>query len=81
LIYQNLPVITGKFFPFTENLLLPVNEILYRTIITNYTHHAEGQFNPNPVKKKSLLILDALEHVDSGNIKFKIGRLPTFFKT
>jgi SpoVK/Ycf46/Vps4 family AAA+-type ATPase len=34
LIYQNLPVITGKFFPFTENLLLPVNEILYRTIIT-----------------------------------------------
>jgi hypothetical protein len=25
--------------------------------------------------------LDALEHVDSGNIKFKIGRLPTFFKT
>jgi hypothetical protein len=33
------------------------------------------------VKKKSLLILDALEHVDSGNIKFKIGRLPTFFKT
>jgi hypothetical protein len=32
--FQNLPVITGKFFPFTENLLLPVNEILYRTIIT-----------------------------------------------
>jgi hypothetical protein len=40
----------------------------------NAAHHAEGQFNPNPVKKKSLLILDALEHVDSGNIKFKIGR-------
>jgi hypothetical protein len=36
LIFQNLPVITGKFSPFTENLLLPVNEILYRTIITNH---------------------------------------------
>jgi hypothetical protein len=35
MIFQNLPVITGKFSPFTENLLLPVNEILYRTIITN----------------------------------------------
>jgi hypothetical protein len=34
LICQNLPVITGKFSPFTENLLLPVNEILYQTIIT-----------------------------------------------
>jgi MFS family permease len=34
LIFQNLPVISGKFSPFTENLLLPVNEILYRTIIT-----------------------------------------------
>jgi hypothetical protein len=34
MIFQNLPVITGKFSPFTENLLLPVNEILYRTIIT-----------------------------------------------
>jgi hypothetical protein len=32
--FPNLPVITGKFSPFTENLLLPVNEILYRTIIT-----------------------------------------------
>jgi hypothetical protein len=34
LIFLNLPEITGKFSPFTENLLLPVNEILYRTIIT-----------------------------------------------
>jgi hypothetical protein len=34
LIFINLLVITGNFFPFTENLLLPVNEILYRTIIT-----------------------------------------------
>jgi hypothetical protein len=25
---------TGKFSPFTENLILPVNEILYQTIIT-----------------------------------------------
>jgi hypothetical protein len=33
-MFTNLPVITGKFSPFTENLLLPVNEILYRTIIT-----------------------------------------------
>jgi hypothetical protein len=30
LIFINLPVITGKFSPFTENLLLPLN----RTIIT-----------------------------------------------
>jgi hypothetical protein len=28
-------VFTGKFSPFTEHLLLPVNEILYRTIITS----------------------------------------------
>jgi hypothetical protein len=34
LIFINLLVITGKFSPFTENLLLPVNKILYRTIIT-----------------------------------------------
>jgi hypothetical protein len=43
-------------------------------------HHAEGQFNPNPVKKKSLLILDASEHVDSGNMKFKIGRRISFYQ-
>jgi hypothetical protein len=34
MILQNLPVITGKFSPITENLLLAVNEIIYRTIIT-----------------------------------------------
>jgi hypothetical protein len=43
------------------------------------------QFNPNPVKKNSLLILDAPEHVYLGNMKFKNRslelRLPTFFKT
>jgi hypothetical protein len=37
-------------------------------------------FNPNPVKKKSLLILDAPEHVDSGNIKFKIGRRSSVYQ-
>jgi hypothetical protein len=48
----------------------------------------EGLFNPNPMKKKWLLILDTdPEHVDSENIKFKIGcrsslsPLPTFSKT
>jgi hypothetical protein len=30
--------------------------------IVYHSHHAEGQFNPNPVEKKSLLILDAPEH-------------------
>jgi hypothetical protein len=34
-IFINFPVITGNFSPFTENVLLPVNEILYRTIITS----------------------------------------------
>jgi hypothetical protein len=32
------------------------------------------------VKKKSLLILDALEHVDSGNMKFKIGRRSSVYQ-
>jgi hypothetical protein len=40
----------------------------------------KGQFNPNPVKKKSLLILDASEHVDSGNNKFKIGRRSSVYQ-
>jgi hypothetical protein len=44
------------------------------------SHHAGGQFNPNPVKKKSLLILDAPEHVDSGNMKFKIGRRSSVYQ-
>jgi hypothetical protein len=44
LIFINLPVITGKFSPFTENLLLPVNEIIYRTIITT----DNGQVHQNP---------------------------------
>jgi hypothetical protein len=42
LIFINLPVITGKFSPFTENLLLPVNEILYRTIITKHREFSEN---------------------------------------
>jgi hypothetical protein len=47
----------------------------------NITHHSEGQFNPNPVKKKSLLILDAPVHVDSGNIfKIKIGRRSSVYQ-
>jgi hypothetical protein len=41
LIFQNLLVIIGKFSPFTENLLLPVNEILYRTIITSWSRASE----------------------------------------
>jgi hypothetical protein len=35
LIFINLSVINGNFSPFTENLLLPVNEIIYRTIISS----------------------------------------------
>jgi hypothetical protein len=42
MIFQNLPVIAGKFSPFTENLLLPVNEILYR--IRNYRKGMVCQF-------------------------------------
>jgi hypothetical protein len=33
-----------------------------------------------PWKKKSLLILDAPEHVDSGNMKFKIGRRSSVYQ-
>jgi hypothetical protein len=32
------------------------------------SHHAEGQFNPNAMKKKKELNLDTPEHVDSGNM-------------
>jgi hypothetical protein len=42
----------------------------------NYCIHImlrDGLFNPNPMKKKWLLILDTPEHVDSENIKLKIG--------
>jgi hypothetical protein len=31
-------------------------------------------------KKKSLLISDAPEHVDSGNMKFKIGRWSSVYQ-
>jgi hypothetical protein len=58
LIYQNLPVITGKFFPFTENLLLPVNEILYRTIITRYM---------NPLYKKAMVEVSVPVSNEMGN--------------
>jgi hypothetical protein len=37
------------------------------------THHAEGLVNPKVCAKKRLLILDTPEHVDSENIKLKIG--------
>jgi hypothetical protein len=38
------------------------------------SHHAEGQFNPNPMKKTVTNFgYPTAEHVDSGNIKFKIG--------
>jgi hypothetical protein len=47
---------------------------------TKVSHHAGGQFNPNHVKKNSLLILDAPEHVDSGNMKFKIGRWSSVYQ-
>jgi hypothetical protein len=36
-------------------------------------HHAEGLINPKVRVKKRLLILDTTEHVDSENIKLKIG--------
>jgi hypothetical protein len=38
------------------------------------THHSEGFVSPKVrAQKKRLLILDAPEHVDSENIKLKIG--------
>jgi hypothetical protein len=52
----------------------------YIKFYADCAHHAGGQFNPNPVKKKSLLILDAPEHVDSGNMKFKIGRRSSVYQ-
>jgi hypothetical protein len=36
-------------------------------------HHAEGLVNPNMHAQKRLLVLDTPEHVDSENIKLKIG--------
>jgi hypothetical protein len=41
-------------------------------------HHAEGQFNPNPVKKNRYSFL--MEHVDSGNMKFLIGRRSSVYQ-
>jgi hypothetical protein len=41
--------------------------------------YAEGLVNPKMLAKKRLLILDSPEHVDSENIKLKIGlRRPIF---
>jgi hypothetical protein len=37
------------------------------------THHVEGLINPKVRAKNRLLILDTPEHVDSKNIKLKIG--------
>jgi hypothetical protein len=37
------------------------------------THHAEGLVNPKVHAKKRLLVLNTQEHVDSENIKLKIG--------
>jgi hypothetical protein len=43
-------------------------------------HHAEGQFNPNPMNKKIVTDFEYTpEHVDSGNI-FKIGRRSTVYQ-
>jgi hypothetical protein len=44
-------------------------DIMLRDLLTQKCSH-----------KKRLLILDSPEHVDSENIKLKIGQ-PTFFKT
>jgi hypothetical protein len=43
-----------------------------QSAILYHPHHAVGLFNPNPMKKW-LLILDTPDHVDSENIKLKIG--------
>jgi hypothetical protein len=56
------------------------SSVFYKATLEDSQLSAEGQFNPNPVKKKSLLILDAPEHVDSGNIKFKIGRRSSVYQ-
>jgi hypothetical protein len=40
---------------------------------TSDTHHAEGLVNPKVRGQKKLLIFDIPEHVDSENIKLKIG--------
>jgi hypothetical protein len=39
------------------------------------THHAKGQFNPNPINKKTVTAFRYPEHADSGNMKFKIGQI------
>jgi hypothetical protein len=39
----------------------------------DWSHHAEGLVNPKVHAQKRLLILDTPEHVDSENIKLKIG--------
>jgi hypothetical protein len=38
-----------------------------------HSHHAEGLVNPKVRRQKRLLILDTPVHVDSENIKLKIG--------
>jgi hypothetical protein len=48
---------------------------------TSHSHHAEGLVNPKRLAQKLiLLILDTPEHVDSENIKLKIGYRPLLYQ-
>jgi hypothetical protein len=38
------------------------------------THHAEGLVDPKSDEQKTVTAFRYPEHVDSGNMKFKIGR-------
>jgi hypothetical protein len=44
------------------------------------THHAEGLVDPNLMYKKTELVLDTPEHVESENIKLKKGYRPYLYQ-
>jgi hypothetical protein len=50
-------------------------------VVVGRSHHAEGLPNPKVRAKKSFLILDKPEPVDSENIKLKIGSRPLSWNT
>jgi hypothetical protein len=50
-----------------------------RRPLVSDAHYAEGLVNPKVCSQKRLLILDTPEHVDSENIKFKIGHRSSAF--
>jgi hypothetical protein len=74
--FPKFTVITGKFSPFTENLLLPVNEIIYRTIITNFIACPPATSEAGASRPKSLAGAIFMVYPQKYKKLFYFSRLP-----